>query len=228
MIIFFAGKSQHSKLHSAEQSSAHLTSLFFRSWHSAFTETQQDNNWYADSGATEEKRSWLEPWNWGPRFAILAGLWGIIPCDGRCICNANIHSLPGCAQCYWEHVEGPPQNNSLPRATGDGGGRRRLRLPGWAQRVQKSCRCNWRMPYPDSPTGKFLDIYVGNPGSVHDALVLRRCPMYKQSLFPPKGFFLLGDGGYPCLQHPVAIITPYRQPLAGKNVWLVLSLLLFF
>uniref|UniRef100_A0A8C2JXU0 DDE Tnp4 domain-containing protein n=1 Tax=Cyprinus carpio TaxID=7962 RepID=A0A8C2JXU0_CYPCA len=86
---------------------------------------------------------------------------------------------------------------------------------------QKQCYINRKL-FPSiilqaitDSTGKFLDIYVGNPGSVHDALVLRRCPMYKQSFFPPKGFFLLGDGGYPCLQHPVAIITPYRQPLAG-------------
>ncbi|XP_035853757.1 putative nuclease HARBI1 [Sander lucioperca] len=64
--------------------------------------------------------------------------------------------------------------------------------------------------------GKFLDTYVGNTGSVHDALVLRRSPMYKESLYPPAGFFLLGDGGYPCLQRPVTIITPYRQPVAGQ------------
>ncbi|XP_032365442.1 putative nuclease HARBI1 [Etheostoma spectabile] len=64
--------------------------------------------------------------------------------------------------------------------------------------------------------GKFLDTYVGNTGSVHDALVLRRSPMYKESLYPPPGFFLLGDGGYPCLQHPVTIMTPYRQPVAGQ------------
>ncbi|KAF3832119.1 hypothetical protein F7725_025784 [Dissostichus mawsoni] len=31
----------------------------------------------------------------------------------------------------------------------------------------------------------------------------------------PGGFFLLGDGGYPCIEGPVAIITPYREPLQG-------------
>uniref|UniRef100_A0A3B3UQ93 DDE Tnp4 domain-containing protein n=1 Tax=Poecilia latipinna TaxID=48699 RepID=A0A3B3UQ93_9TELE len=51
--------------------------------------------------------------------------------------------------------------------------------------------------------GNFLDVYIGNSGSVHDAMVLRRSPMFKQALYPPAGFFLLGDGGYPCLQHPV-------------------------
>ncbi|KAF3832107.1 hypothetical protein F7725_025772 [Dissostichus mawsoni] len=29
-------------------------------------------------------------------------------------------------------------------------------------------------------------------------------------------FFLLGDGGYPCIEGPVAIITPYREPLQGR------------
>jgi len=38
--------------------------------------------------------------------------------------------------------------------------------------------------------GAFLDVYIGNAGSVHDALVLRRSPMYKQALYPPAGFFL--------------------------------------
>ena len=65
--------------------------------------------------------------------------------------------------------------------------------------------------------GQFIDIYVGNPGSVHDALVLRRSPFYREALYPPTGYFLLGDGGYPCLQRPVAIMTPYRHPVASKN-----------
>ncbi|XP_046889431.1 putative nuclease HARBI1 [Hypomesus transpacificus] len=65
-------------------------------------------------------------------------------------------------------------------------------------------------------SGKFIDVYIGNTGSVHDALVLRRSPMFKESLYPPAGYFLLGDGGYPCLQNPVAVITPFRQPIAGR------------
>ncbi|XP_035476678.2 protein ANTAGONIST OF LIKE HETEROCHROMATIN PROTEIN 1-like [Scophthalmus maximus] len=39
--------------------------------------------------------------------------------------------------------------------------------------------------------------------------------MYQHVLYPPAGYFLLGDGGYPCLQHPVAIMTPYPQPVAS-------------
>ncbi|KAL3976974.1 coiled-coil domain-containing protein 64 [Sarotherodon galilaeus] len=65
--------------------------------------------------------------------------------------------------------------------------------------------------------GTFLDVYIGNSGSVHDALVLRRSPIYKQALYPPAGIFLLGDGGYPCLKHPVAIMTPYRQPVSSQK-----------
>ena len=61
---------------------------------------------------------------------------------------------------------------------------------------------------------------IGNPGSLHDALVLRRSPFYRQALYPPAGYFLLGDGGYPCLQRPVAIMTPYRHPVAGKHLLL--------
>ncbi|KAL4007933.1 hypothetical protein ACER0C_001785 [Sarotherodon galilaeus] len=54
--------------------------------------------------------------------------------------------------------------------------------------------------------GAFLDVFIGNCGSVHDAL----------ALYPPAGYFLLGDGGYPCLRHPVAIMTPYRQPVSTQ------------
>ncbi|XP_071388109.1 putative nuclease HARBI1 [Centroberyx affinis] len=87
---------------------------------------------------------------------------------------------------------------------------------------QKKCYINRKL-FPSvvlqgvcDSKGKFLDTYIGNTGSVHDALVLRRSTMYKESFYPPAGFFLLGDGGYPCLQHPVSLMTPYRQPVAGQ------------
>ncbi len=51
-------------------------------------------------------------------------------------------------------------------------------------------------------TGRFLDIFVGYKGSVHDARVLRNSPIYSQALHPPSGFFLLAHGGYPCLEKP--------------------------
>ncbi|XP_062421496.1 putative nuclease HARBI1 [Pungitius pungitius] len=63
--------------------------------------------------------------------------------------------------------------------------------------------------------GRLLEVYIGETGSVHDALMQRRSLMYQEALYPPPGYFMLGDGGYPCLQHPVAIMTLYRQPLAS-------------
>ncbi|XP_033971456.1 putative nuclease HARBI1 [Trematomus bernacchii] len=63
--------------------------------------------------------------------------------------------------------------------------------------------------------GRFIDTYVGWPGSVHDCRVLRHSPLYRQALYPPPGQYILADGGYPCLQHPLPLITPYRQPLQG-------------
>ncbi|KAL0152451.1 hypothetical protein M9458_052174, partial [Cirrhinus mrigala] len=61
--------------------------------------------------------------------------------------------------------------------------------------------------------GKFLDIFAGYPGSVHDARVLRNNPVYTGSLYPPPGKCILGDGGYPCLSAPICLITPYREPV---------------
>lgn len=65
-------------------------------------------------------------------------------------------------------------------------------------------------------TGRFLDIFVGFPGSVHNARVLRNSPVFSQALYPPAGFFLLADSGYPCLENPITIITPYKLPLQGR------------
>ncbi|XP_035760227.1 protein ALP1-like, partial [Neolamprologus brichardi] len=63
--------------------------------------------------------------------------------------------------------------------------------------------------------GRFIDTYVGWPGSVHDSRVLRNSPLYRQAIYPPPGHFILEDGGYPCLQHPLPLITPYKRPVQG-------------
>ncbi|KAK0142790.1 Protein ALP1-like [Merluccius polli] len=43
--------------------------------------------------------------------------------------------------------------------------------------------------------GKFLDIYVGYPGSVHDTRVMKNSVFYLTARYPPPGYILLGDGG---------------------------------
>lgn len=65
--------------------------------------------------------------------------------------------------------------------------------------------------------GRFLNVFVGFPGSVHDARVLKYSKMYREALYPPPGYFLLGDGGYPCLEQPITLITPFKQPVRGDN-----------
>ncbi|XP_033976880.1 protein ALP1-like [Trematomus bernacchii] len=64
--------------------------------------------------------------------------------------------------------------------------------------------------------GKFLQTFVGFPGSVHDTRVLKHSALYKEALYPPPGYFIVGDGGYPCIVHPIVIVTPYREPLQGR------------
>ncbi|XP_035465455.2 protein ALP1-like [Scophthalmus maximus] len=62
---------------------------------------------------------------------------------------------------------------------------------------------------------QFLDVFIGYRGSVHDARVLKNTPVYVRSLYPPEGYCILGDGGYPCMSQPIALITPYREPVRG-------------
>nr|CAD7410320.1 unnamed protein product [Timema poppensis] len=58
----------------------------------------------------------------------------------------------------------------------------------------------------------FLNIYSEYPDSVLDSRVLRASTLYRNREYPPQGYFLLGDGGYPLLQCPICLITPYRNP----------------
>ena len=58
--------------------------------------------------------------------------------------------------------------------------------------------------------GKFIDIYTGWPGSVHDSRVLKNSPIFVRKLYPPKDYYLLADSGYFLNDH-IGIITPYRD-----------------
>lgn len=64
--------------------------------------------------------------------------------------------------------------------------------------------------------GRFLDIFVGYPGSVHDTRIMKNSSFYRARQYPPTGYILLGDGGYPCLDTPVCLITPYKEPVNGQ------------
>ncbi|XP_029938329.1 protein ALP1-like [Salarias fasciatus] len=65
--------------------------------------------------------------------------------------------------------------------------------------------------------GRFLDIFVGYPGAVHDTRILKNSPFYKAQLYPPAEYILLGDGGYPCLATPISLLTPYREPVRDRS-----------
>ncbi|XP_039313249.1 putative nuclease HARBI1 [Solenopsis invicta] len=60
---------------------------------------------------------------------------------------------------------------------------------------------------------KFTNIYYGEPGSLHDARVLRRSPLYqtavhnKETLFP-ENTFILGDSAYASLSW---LVPPFRD-----------------
>lgn len=60
---------------------------------------------------------------------------------------------------------------------------------------------------------KFTNIYCGEPGSLHDARVLRRSPLYeesqnnKENVFP-NNTFLIGDSAYPSLSW---LVPPFRD-----------------
>ncbi|XP_028047037.1 putative nuclease HARBI1 [Monomorium pharaonis] len=56
---------------------------------------------------------------------------------------------------------------------------------------------------------KFLNVFIGYPGSVHDARVFRESPVYNNlDILCEDDGYLLGDSAYPCLQR---LIVPYRD-----------------
>lgn len=56
----------------------------------------------------------------------------------------------------------------------------------------------------------FIDVYCGEPGSLHDARLLRRSKIYEKAEDPNyfNNYYLLGDSAYPVLQW---LISPFRD-----------------
>ncbi|CAH2088147.1 unnamed protein product [Euphydryas editha] len=62
-----------------------------------------------------------------------------------------------------------------------------------------------------TPKKLFTDVYIGEPGSMHDARVLRKSPLYERALDDPKFFenyFVLGDSAYPSLSW---LVPPFKD-----------------
>lgn len=55
---------------------------------------------------------------------------------------------------------------------------------------------------------KFLDVYIGVPGRVHDARVFRTSPIFAQVHAMPNNLHLLGDSAYPL---SINVMTPFRD-----------------
>uniref|UniRef100_A0A3P9JIT2 DDE Tnp4 domain-containing protein n=1 Tax=Oryzias latipes TaxID=8090 RepID=A0A3P9JIT2_ORYLA len=45
------------------------------------------------------------------------------------------------------------------------------------------------------------------------SIQMQAVPIYANKTYPPEGYILLGDGGYPCIAQPITLLTPYREPL---------------
>lgn len=55
---------------------------------------------------------------------------------------------------------------------------------------------------------RFLDVFIGFPGSAHDARVLRESPFFAQAPGKCGDGYILGDSAYPLLPW---LLTPYRE-----------------
>ena len=132
------------------------------------------------------------------------------------ICFPPPHELPTIAAGFSELAHSPALSSVVGAIDGC---HIRVQCPGDEKRddysnyklftsIQLQALCDHR--------GKFLDIFTGYPGSVNDPRILRNSPLFHQALSPPAGYCILGDGAYPCLEKPIAIMTPYRRPLRNR------------
>ncbi|XP_032688007.1 putative nuclease HARBI1 [Odontomachus brunneus] len=56
---------------------------------------------------------------------------------------------------------------------------------------------------------KFMDVFIGYPGSVHDARVFRNSPIYNDLReLCGDTYYILGDSAYPCLKQ---LLVPYKD-----------------
>lgn len=56
---------------------------------------------------------------------------------------------------------------------------------------------------------KFIDIFCGEPGSLHDSRLIRKSALYRKGMNNFLGkHFLLGDSAYPCLNW---LIPPFKD-----------------
>ncbi|KAJ8978157.1 hypothetical protein NQ317_016860 [Molorchus minor] len=58
------------------------------------------------------------------------------------------------------------------------------------------------------PKKRIRDIFIGYPGSVHDARVFKNSPLYPSLPAKCGNRYILADSAYPCLKH---VLTPYRD-----------------
>ncbi|XP_064468954.1 uncharacterized protein LOC135383427 [Ornithodoros turicata] len=63
---------------------------------------------------------------------------------------------------------------------------------------------------------QFIDLFIGFPGSAHDARVLRESPLFENAPAKCNNGYLLGDSAYPLQPW---LLTPYRDNEGSFPIW---------
>ncbi|CAN8032741.1 unnamed protein product, partial [Ixodes persulcatus] len=61
-----------------------------------------------------------------------------------------------------------------------------------------------------------MDVYIGFPGSAHDARILKESPVFEDAEAKCTGGCLLGDSAYPLLPY---VMTPFKSSKAALPTW---------